>query len=104
MVNPIIRVVTDIVPNEFRPLLVPVDCNYYLLKNKGPDPLFMRSDEADAGTEDDLQPGWTEMLTAPWIFSPAVGQIPNFRPVRYKAGCRLYYIKGTGPLITKFWL
>ena len=84
-------------PGIFVPLLVPVRCNAYMIKNSGSDTLYMRSDPNDADTEDTLAPGAIEGLTIP-------PPLPGCDHPRYDKGVALYYVKCTGPIIGKFWM
>ena len=81
-------------PTSFVPIVVPSSCTVYLLKNNGPDTLYMRSDPNDENTEDTMAPGFYEDLT---------GHGGPSYVTRYSAGQVLYYVKCTGPLLGKFW-
>ena len=83
----------------WKPLTVPVNCNLYFLKNNGPDMLYICSDPTDATTVDEIQPGFYEALLAQVDAIPAQPRLP-----RFTAGTVLYYAKGTGPVLGKFWL
>lgn len=84
-------------PSSFVALAVPVNCNGYLLKNLGPDRLYMRSDISDGRTEDFIESGGNESLTMP-------PSLPGSDQSRYRAGYVLYYVKCTGPVVGKFWM
>lgn len=96
--NPTVRRYTalnaGLSPATFVPLMVPVDCSGYMLKNAGPDTIFMRSDPSDAETEDSMGAGFYEDLLI-------AGTGPYER--RFIAGQILYYVKCTGPLVGKFY-
>lgn len=77
----------------FVPIAVPVYCSGYMLKNSGPDAVYMRSDPNDASTEDNMGAGFYEDCL---MDGYAAGQ------PRFVAGQILYYVKCTGPLIGKF--
>lgn len=98
MSNPTIYVYTNanagLNPSTFMPLIVPVNCSGYMLKNTGPDTLYMRSNPADASTEDNMGAGFYEDLLIPGT---------GFYQQRFIAGQTLYYVKCTGPLIGKFY-
>ena len=81
-------------PASFVALACPVNCSGYMLKNNGPDTLYMRSDPNDANTEDSMGAGFYEDLN--------IGQ-GQFSEQRFMAGQVLYWVKGTGPVIGKFW-
>lgn len=84
---------TGLTPAAFVPLLIPVDCSGYMLKNTGPDTVFMRSDPNDASTEDSMGAGFYE---------DCLMDGAGFYQRRFAAGTVLYYVKCTGPLIGKF--
>lgn len=96
--NPTIRVYTaanaGLSPAAFVPLIVPSDCSGYMLKNNGPDTIYMRSDPLDASTEDNMGAGFYEDLLIPGT---------GFFERRFMAGQILYYVKCTGPLVGKFY-
>jgi hypothetical protein len=84
-------------PAQFVPLVVPVSCNAYLIKNSGADTFYMRSTKDDPDTEDQLGSGGCEALV--------IGsQLPGSDHPRYKSGHVLYYVKCTGPIVGKFWM
>ena len=99
MANPTIFVYTaansGLSPSAFVPLLIPANCSGYMLKNTGPDTVYMRSDPADASTEDSMGAGFYEdcLMTVP-------GGVYQHR---FICGAVLYYVKCTGPLIGKFY-
>jgi len=99
MANPVIYVYNNancgLNPTSFVPLLIPTVCNGYLLKNAGPDTLYVRSTLTDPNTQDSWAPGFYEDLDM-GLPSPLV-------QYRYCAGDILYYAMATGPLIGKFW-
>lgn len=84
-------------PAQFVALALPCNCNAYLLKNSGPDTLYMRSVIDDPDSEDQLASGASEALT---IAPP----LPGSDHPRYVAGKILYYVKCTGPIVGKFWM
>ena len=96
--NPTIKVYTaanaGLSPNGFVALIIPIDCSGYMLKNAGPDTLYMRSDPNDPNTEDNMGAGFYEDLLI-----PGTGYFER----RFFAGSILYYVKCTGPLIGKFY-
>jgi hypothetical protein len=98
MSNPTIFVYTalnsGLTPSGFVALLIPINCSGYMLKNTGPDTLFMRSDPADPSTEDSMGAGFYE---------DCLMDGTGFYQQRFKAGQILYYVKCTGPLIGKFY-
>ena len=51
---------TGLTPSAFVPLTVPIDCSGYMLKNTGPDTLYMRSNATDPNTEDNMGAGFYE--------------------------------------------
>ncbi len=83
---------TGLSPSGFVALVVPVNCSCYLLKNAGPDTLYMRSNPANANTEDSMPAGFYEDCL--------MNQNDGFE--RFASGSILYYVKCTGPLIAKF--
>lgn len=85
--------------SSFIALKIPTDCNCYLIKNLGSDVIFFRSDINDPLTEDQLIPGAWESLTI-----AASALTTSHRTVRYHESDTLYFIKGTGPLLGKFWV
>ncbi len=95
--NPTIKVYTaansGLTPSAFVPLVVPVCCSGYILKNSGPDTIYMRSDPTDADTEDNMGAGFYE---------DCLMNGTGFYQQRFVAGMVLYYVKCTGPLIGKF--
>ena len=102
--NPVIHIFTSAAPDNFTPsafvpLIVPTDCTAYLLKNQGPDVMFMRSDPNDPTTEDTLGPGGQESFDVGHPHPAWGGSVP-----RWFAGSTLYYVKCTGPVVGKFWL
>lgn len=100
--NPTIYVYTasnsGLSASSFVQLVVPVKCNIYLLKNNGPDTLYMRSDPNDASSEDTLASGYYESLTTPSTIPVAFDGGARFNP-----GDILYWVKCTGPIMVKYW-
>jgi hypothetical protein len=94
--NPYIKTFTaasiGLNPATFVALPVPVNCSGYMLKNAGPDTLYMRSDPADTTTEDSMGAGYYEDCLMPGT---------GFYQERFVAGATLYWVKCTGPLILK---
>jgi len=84
---------SGLTPTGFVALVVPIDCSGYLLKNAGPDTVYMRSDPNDASTEDSMPAGFYEDCMI-----PGTGHFQR----RFLAGQTLYWVKCTGPLIGKF--
>jgi hypothetical protein len=82
-------------PTTFVPLAFTVPCCAYMLKNAGPDTLYMRSDPNDASTEDNMGAGFYEDCVLPTL--------PDAYPNRFAPGTVLYWVKCTGPLILKQW-
>lgn len=80
-------------PSAFVPLVVPINCSGYMLKNAGPDTLYMRSNPNDPNTEDNMPAGFYEDC-----MMPGTGHYQQ----RFIAEQVLYYVKCTGPLIGKF--
>jgi hypothetical protein len=95
--NPTIKTYTNanagINPVTFVALIVPVDCSGYMLKNSGPDTIYMRSNPADPNTEDSMGAGFYED-----VLMDGTGHYQR----RFVAGQTLYFVKCTGPLIGKF--
>lgn len=98
LTNPTIKVFTNansgINPTTFVAIAVPVDCSGYMLKNTGPDTLYMRSNPSDASTEDNMGAGFYEDCLMPGT---------GFYERRFQAGQVIYWVKCTGPLILKVW-
>jgi hypothetical protein len=94
--NPTIYVFTSantgLSPTVFVALLLPCDCSGYMLKNNGPDTLYMRSDPNNASTEDSMGAGFYEDCLMPGT---------GFYQRRFAAGATLYWVKCTGPLMLK---
>lgn len=106
--NPTIKIYTNansgINSVTFVPLIVPVNCSAYMLKNAGPDALYMRSDPSDASTEDNMGAGtncassttvnvfpFTGSTTTPTVFANPVAVTA--------AGFALCYLQtGTSPV------
>jgi hypothetical protein len=89
-------------PQTFVPLTFPNAANTYLLKNTGPDTLYMRSDPTDPMSEDTLVAGGMEsFITAPP--RPAPDFPSGHSAARFKPGDVLYHVKCTGPLVLKSW-
>jgi hypothetical protein len=82
-------------PSSFVALIVPIECCVYMLKNAGPDTVYLRSDPNDPTTEDSMLAGCYEDLSA--LAHDFTHQH------RYASGATLYWAKCTGPLIGKFW-
>ncbi len=79
-------------PATFVALVVPVDFSGYMLKNNGPDTLYMRTNPTDATTEDSMGAGFYE---------DCLMEGTGFYQRRFQAGQTLYWVKGTGPLMLK---
>ncbi len=83
-------------PSQFVQLTLPANSNHYLIRNLGPDRLYMRSDKDDPSTEDYIESGASEAF----IGAPL---LPGSDQHRFNKGCILYWVKCTGPLVGKFW-
>jgi hypothetical protein len=86
-----------ITTTDWTPIVVPIDCNYFGLKNSDGSALILRTDMNDAGTEDALSPGGQETVTS----GPSLGFLSG-GSARFPQGATALWVKataGVGPVI-----
>jgi len=90
---------TPINAETFTPILAPISCSYFALKNADGSAVTLRTDPSDANTEDTLSANGQESVT--------VGPAPDFIPggpskARFQSGSTVIWVKatqGVGPMI-----
>lgn len=72
---------------EWTPICAWMDCNCFSLRSANKQDLRIRTDQADANTEDLLEGGTQEGLTAP----PESGNL--YRSMRFRSGVAICYVQ-----------
>ncbi|MGH9680562.1 MAG: hypothetical protein ACRD4Y_11490 [Candidatus Acidiferrales bacterium] len=87
---------------SWTPIVAPIDCNGVGIKNSAPVDLLIRTDSADATTEDTIPAGSIETISAP---RHAGGVLDAGSGMRFYAGDTIAYLQaasGTGPAMVTF--
>jgi hypothetical protein len=80
-----IRVMT-IAAATWTPIVAPITCDYFAIRNASAGSVSIRSDEADADTEKPLPAGASEIVVATPAFEPRLN-------ARFKKGSPVFYMK-----------
>lgn len=90
---------TPINTETWTPILAPMACSYFALKNADGSAVWLRTDKNDAGTEDTLPANGQETIAAA---APPDSLIAGPGKPRFQAGATVVWVKataGVGPMV-----